>query len=163
MAKTDVTDVECVHLSQWQCCPTTVSSDPCVCLCVWVGGAHSCMHALVCCQLAECRPWRHCCTMTCTNIEITQKAHSLHYHSACVHLLSVSLPVSAFILVLCASLISMCLWWSLSLSPVFSISRLLPVFFIFIHSPLCFLRHQFPLYSISYVTLHCGIIQKGFL
>lgn len=54
-----------IHLSQW---PTTVSSDPCVR--VWEqvrargGGAHSCM--LLCCQLAECRPWSHCCSMTCT-------------------------------------------------------------------------------------------------
>lgn len=61
-------EVDFFHLSQW---PTTVSSDPCVCVCVCEWGCIL-MHALVCCQLAECRPWRLCCSMTCTNMEKTK-------------------------------------------------------------------------------------------
>lgn len=38
--------------------------------CTRGGGAHSCM--LLCCQLAECRPWSRCCCMTCTYTGMTK-------------------------------------------------------------------------------------------
>lgn len=40
----------------------------CVCVCVRVGvHTHACT-----CQLAECRPWRLFCSMTCTGTEMTK-------------------------------------------------------------------------------------------
>lgn len=40
--------------------------------CKRVSGGCILMHAHVRCQLAEYRPWRRCCSMTCTDIEMTQ-------------------------------------------------------------------------------------------
>lgn len=41
------------------------------------GGAHSCM--LLCCQLAECRPWSHRCSMTCTYMGMTSRYNNTLY------------------------------------------------------------------------------------
>lgn len=40
-----------------------------VCLCEW---KCTLMNALMHCQLAECRPWRHCCSVTYTNMGMTR-------------------------------------------------------------------------------------------
>lgn len=70
-----------------------------VCLCEW---KCTLMNALVHCQLAECRPWRHCCSVTYTNMGMTRA--SLQYHSACFHLLPISLPpLFSAIFILCLS------------------------------------------------------------
>lgn len=59
--------VDRFRLFHWQYCPAPVSTD--LCLCEW---KCTLMNALVHCQLAECRPWRHCCSVTYTNMGMTR-------------------------------------------------------------------------------------------
>lgn len=62
--------VDCFRLFHWQYCPAPVSTD--LCLCVCVSGRCTLMNALVHCQLAECRPWRHCRSVAFTNMGMTR-------------------------------------------------------------------------------------------
>lgn len=131
-----------------------------VCVCEW---GWILMRALVCCQLAECRPWSQCCSMTCTNMEMTKipfitKSLSV-YPSLCSLCLCPCLSVwmfpSPFVFILCAFsyLLSKCLWIPLSPFPVFSISCLLTYISICIQSSLLFSQICYSIFHFCHLTV----------
>lgn len=125
-------------LPQW---PTTVSSDPCVC----VTGGCILMHALVCCQLAECRPWRHCRSIACTDMEMSKIPYITL--SLCVAILCLSAWMSLFCPYFVFNFfywLSKSLWKPLSLFPIVLIH-----FFFYL---LRFHRQQFYLFIISFLS-----------
>lgn len=96
-----------------------------VCLCEW---KCTLMNALVHCQLAECRPWRHCRSVTYTNMGMTRASF-----------ITISLSV-------------------LPSSPYFSLPSVLGHFYFVPFTPIIhvFFEHPFASFSLS-VSFHTSL------
>lgn len=117
------------------------------------------MHALVCCQLAECRPWRHCRSITCTNMDMSKIPYITL--SLCVAILCLSVRgrgLGAYFVFNFLSWLSKSFRKPLSLFPI-----VLNYLFFYL---LCFQRQQFYLFIISFLSfglkssVHLVILMK---
>lgn len=93
--------VDRFRLFHWQYCPAPVSTDLCLCVCV-SGSAHSWMHSCI----ASWQNVGHGGTAAAWHTLTWEwpEPHSLQYHSACFHLLPISLPpLFSAIFILCLS------------------------------------------------------------
>lgn len=95
--------VDRFRLFHWQYCPAPVSTDLCLCVCVsGSGSAHSWMHSCI----ASWQNVGHGGTAAAWHTLTWEwpEPHSLQYHSACFHLLPISLPpLFLAIFILCLS------------------------------------------------------------
>ncbi len=128
------------------------------------------MHALVCCQLAECRPWRQCCTMTCTNMEMTKILFITIPHCLC-YLFSLFLSLRfSFSACQPLSIFFFCIFFILLIHGLLNFFEPFPCLlnfmhltciFIFVYSPLCFHKPHcflFTLVSFSFsIVCRCSV------